>query len=335
MNLKKHLLLVPTFLLAASAVATSAEVVDNAGLFDQATVKEAEAKLARTERSTRIPIRIETIESLRGEPIDTVSIRLARRWAQPGVFVLIDKKEHKLEVNDFQSFLGKSGRSEIKGAFVNSFRNGDFNGGLLQGTDMIGDVLATATPPAVAPRRGAAHPQFGGRAPQVPGGQPRRSGFPWWVGALLIVAVLWIGIRILGSLFGGNRMGGPMNQAGGGYPGGGPGYGAPGPGYGGPGYGRGGGFMSSLFGGIGGAMAGNWLYDQFSGRHHGGGSMYPDQTSYDPGVNPADDPATGAWGGAGESADWGGGGDAGGGDWGGGGGDWGGGGGGDGGGGDW
>ena len=28
--------------------------------------------------------------------------------------------------------------------------------------------------------------------------------------------------------------------------------------------------MSSLFGGIGGALAGNWLYDQFSGRHQGG-----------------------------------------------------------------
>jgi len=93
------------------------------------------------------------------------------------------------------------------------------------------------------------------------------------------VAVLWIGLRVLGSLFGGNRMGGrPMGGPGGGYPAGGPGYGAPG--YG----GGGGGFMSSLFGGIGGAMAGNWLYDQFSGRHHGAGGMYPDQTSYDQGI---------------------------------------------------
>jgi uncharacterized protein len=75
--------------------------------------------------------------------------------------------------------------------------------------------------------------------------------------------------------------------------------------------------MSSLFGGIGGAMAGNWLYDQFSGRHHGSGNMYPDQTNYDQGSSPADDPSTGSWGGGG--GDWGGGG--GGGDWGGGGGD--------------
>ena len=58
-----------------------------------------------------------------------------------------------------------------------------------------------------------------------------------------------------------------------------PGYGYGGGGYGGPG-GGGGGFFSSLFGGIGGAMAGNWIYDQFSGRHQGGGSV--ENASYDP-----------------------------------------------------
>ena len=33
--------------------------------------------------------------------------------------------------------------------------------------------------------------------------------------------------------------------------------------------GRGGGSFSGMLGGIGGAIAGNWLYDQFSGRHSG------------------------------------------------------------------
>jgi len=88
--------------------------------------------------------------------------------------------------------------------------------------------------------------------------------------------------------------------------------------------------MSSLFGGIGGAMAGNWLYDQFSGRHQSG---YTDSSSYgsEPGISDAGSDATNV------SGDWGGGGDAGGGgDWGGGGGgDWGGGGDAGGGGGDW
>ena len=35
-----------------------------------------------------------------------------------------------------------------------------------------------------------------------------------------------------------------------------------------PATGRGGGFFSSVLGGLGGALAGNWLYDQFAGGHH-------------------------------------------------------------------
>jgi hypothetical protein len=97
-----------------------------------------------------------------------------------------------------------------------------------------------------------------------------------------------------------------------------------------------------MLGGLGGALAGNWLYDQFSGRHGGYsgadaahssdyGSAYPDQGG-DAIVGADDDPSGGAsWDDAGTAdtggGDWGGGG----GDWGGGGGDWGGGGGG----GDW
>ena len=101
----------------------------------------------------------------------------------------------------------------------------------------------------------------------------------------------------------------------------------------------GGGFMSSMFGGIGGALAGNWLYDQFSGGRHQSTSY--DQGTVDPGVtgSPAETGGTdwvapnetgGDWGGGGGDTG-GGGGDWGGGsaDAGGGGGDWGGGGGGD------
>jgi uncharacterized protein len=110
---------------------------------------------------------------------------------------------------------------------------------------------------------------------------------------------------------------------------GGPGYGAPG--YGAPGYGGGGGgFMSGLLGGLGGAVAGNWLYDQFSGgRHnatHEAGGYQPD--GYSSGIpDQGNDEIIGANDDAGGGASWDDSpADAGGGDWGGGGGDWGGGG---------
>ncbi len=118
-------------------------------------------------------------------------------------------------------------------------------------------------------------------------GRPR--GGTSGVGTLLmiglgIVAIMFV-LRLLGNLFGGGQQQGyGQGQMGRQGP-------AWGPGWGGQGYGpqRGGGFMSSLFGGIGGAMAGNWLYDQFSGRHHGSttdSSSYGTAggaTGYDPG----------------------------------------------------
>ncbi len=94
-----------------------------------------------------------------------------------------------------------------------------------------------------------------------------------------ILAVMLV-LRIIGAIFramsgGGQYGGGQMMGGRGGYPGHG------GPGYGGGGYGGapagGGGFMSSMFGGIGGALAGNYLYDQFSGRNHSGGAVRPDR----------------------------------------------------------
>lgn len=166
-----------------------------------------------------------------------------------------------------------------------------------------------------------------------------------------ILAVFLI-LRVLGGLFNRSSGGGYPNQVGGmGMPrpgmgpGGGPGYYGGGGGYGQRG---GGGFFSGLLGGLGGAVAGNWLYDQFSGRHGGSTSAgmgygpndasagLPDQRD-DAIIGADDDGGRGAsWddGNAGDTGggDWGGG-DAGG-DWGGGGGDWGGGDGG-GGGGDW
>ena len=155
-------------------------------------------------------------------------------------------------------------------------------------------------------------------------------------------------LRLLGGLFGRSAGAGYPNQMGGmgmqrpGMGPGGPGYYGGGGGYG----GRGGGFLSGMLGGLGGAVAGNWLYDQFSGRHgnvnsadavHSGDYAGTADPGGDAIVGADDDPAGGAsWEDAGTTdtggGDWGGGGGdwgGGGGDWGGGGGDWGGGGGGD------
>jgi hypothetical protein len=315
------LLALPLILAASIDSAHASSIRDNAGLFDPDVVRQAEAALNRIERDSKITTTIETIDSLQGEPIRDVTVRHAERSGTEGIYILIPKQEHKFEIlvsRPFLRALTRARRDAIREAFINGFERRDFDGGLRQGVQMIEREVAQAKA-----ENGGVLRQVG-PAPGVPvRGRPAHQG-SFGLGSLLLIGLLILavlfGIRLLGSLFGGGYRAG--------YPGPGP---RPmgGPGYGGPGSGGGGGFWSSMFGGIGGALAGNWLYDQFSGRHHGG---YVDNTTSGPSDEGGQIAESGGndWSGGGDSGgDWGGGDSGGGGGWGGGGdggGDWGGGG---------
>ncbi len=326
----RWLLALPLAFAAWVGTAQASSIHDEAGIFDPDTIRKAQETLDRVERQVQLPVTIETIDSLQGDSIDEATIQHAEKQRASGVFILIAKKERKIEVRAARGYARAfpvSRTATIRKAILAQFQKGDFNAGLLAGASQI-EKSATE---AAAENGGTLLQQGpgGGRRPALRHGAAGRQTFG--LGSLLgiglgIMAILFV-MRLIGSAFGGGHGG----------------YGAAGrmgPGYGAPGYGGGGGgFLSSMFGGIGGALAGNWLYDQFSGRHHHGGDYVDSSSSYDPGQagdNGADDwsggsASSGDWGGGG-GGDWGGGG--GGGDWGGGGGgDWGGGGGG--GGGDW
>ena len=331
MSKPRWLLALPVALALAVVTgnAFASDVRDTAGLFGRPTVKQAQADLSRIERESQVGTTIETIDSLDGKIIGDVSERLAEESGTHGLYVLISKKEKALDLrvsSKFSKMLNTARTRNIRQAFITGFRKGDYDAGLLDAVKTLDREVSAAKSAGV----GIVQPR-GARPKMVPirAGNPRGS---FGIGSLLgiglaIIAVLFV-VRLVGSLFGAGRSyGSPMNRMGGmGGPGG-PGYG-----YGG---GGGGGFMSSLFGGIGGALAGNWLYDQFSGRSHG---SYNDSSTYDGGTDPgpgADAGAEDYSGGTHVGGDWGSS-ETGGGDWGGGGGDWGGGGGGDAGtGGDW
>lgn len=323
MGKPRPLLTLALALAATVGTARAASVRDKAGLFSADAVRQAEAELNRVERETQLATTIETIGSLEGENVVAVTERHDEQSATPGLFVLIANKENKIDVKASKSFrqaIDGSRREKIQDAFIAELKKRDFDAALLQGVKAIRSEASAAKAELGSLRQGRPPARrVGAGGPVVPVGRgvnPNRGGFG--LGSLLGIGLVIIGVlfvvRLLGSLFGAGR----------GY------AGQPGrmgaPGYGGGG-GGGGGFMSSLFGGIGGAMAGNWLYDQFSGRH-GGGSV--DSSTYG---DAGGTPASGAdeWSGGGDTTgDWSGG-DAGGGggDWGGGGGDGGGGGGGD------
>lgn len=304
MKLSRWLLAVPLALTATlfSARLEAASVRDSAGLFRRESVEKADRELDRIEESSRVPVTVETIDSLNGLPINEVLIDHARRAGAEGLYVLIAKKEEKIWVLSSARFGALNGApsASVKDAFINGgLKTRDFDGALLAGVRAIGEEIGSAKVPA---------------APA--GARPVRRNQPnggFGLGSLLSLGLLVFGglflFRLLGNLF--NR--GPQGYA----------QGRPGmmgrPGYGGGA--GGGGFMSGLFGGLGGAIAGNWLYDQFRGGHHGN-SGYDQSASHGFGQ----DAGTGdQWSStAGSGGDWSGGGDWGGGsggDWGGGGGD--------------
>ncbi len=343
-------------LVASVALGTgsrAATIRDQAGLFRPEIVRKAQADLDRVERASGIPIVIETIDAIPGlekdapkaereTEINREAIRRDREIHDEGLYILISKRDRVISNvlirQRYAALIPASTRNSIREAFVSEFRKDqNYDGGLTAGVQAIERSLSSVKATGHAPRRGAA-------------AQSSMMG-TFMLIILGILGVLVV-VRLLGGLMGrGAGAGYPPPMGGGmGMPPGGMGQGAMGPGYGG-GYGRGGGgggFFSGMLGGLGGALAGNWLYDQFSGRHgqmNTSDAYSPDSASPDTGgdaIVGGDDnggqgeswdggtaDAGGGWGDSG-GGDWGGGG--GGGDWGGGGGDWGGGGGG---GGDW
>ena len=280
-------LALPALIVALSGPSHAADIRDKADLFSAEAVKKAENELDRIEAEYKVPIRIETITTLDGENIDTVLRKHAKAIDAHGLYVLIAKKEHKAEVGEgmqYAKYITRSRTVAIRDTILAEFKKGNFDAGLTKGVDKIDSILSEAR----AEAGGSLKPSTPGthKTGQVatpagrPAGKPSTGG---GMGLFLTIGlgllVLFIVIRVLGALFsGGNRAGYQQRPMGGGM--GGPGYGGGmgGPGYGGGG-GGGGGFMSSMFGGIGGALAGNWLYDQFSGLTTTAGWARPPRTT--------------------------------------------------------
>jgi glc operon protein GlcG len=123
------------------------DVRDNAHIFSSDSVRAARESLEQIEKSTGVPILIETIESLSGETVDEVATRLARRSGTQGVFILVARKESKIEVlasRRYSEALPRSARANVRAAFVDSFRKEDFDRGLSKGIAAIREELATA-----------------------------------------------------------------------------------------------------------------------------------------------------------------------------------------------
>jgi len=123
------------------------DVRDTAGMFSADAVRAARDALAKIERTIGVPVLIETIETLKGETIDEVAIRLARRSGAQGAFILIARKESKIEVlasRRYTEALPRPARTKVRSAFIEGFRKKNFDDGLREGVAALDAELASA-----------------------------------------------------------------------------------------------------------------------------------------------------------------------------------------------
>jgi uncharacterized membrane protein YgcG len=278
------------------AYAQTVGVRDAANMFSEDARQRATVELERVHTSTGWPVVIETIESLGEKPVDTLALDKARSLQIRGVFLLLAKTEHKISIQANQSAVppfDSAVRESLKKTMTSAFKDKKFDDGLMEGVAYLSRVAhehpaKKATAPANRPANGA------------PATNSGRS---------ILLTVLVIGGVVLLVLFVIGRMSGASRPGMGGM-------GAPG-----------GGFMSSLFGSIGGVFLGNWLYNSFfGGSAHASEARPPNEFSNtDAPVNDSYESTSGGWdepagdGGGFDGGDFGGGdmggGDGGGGDW--------------------
>ena len=320
------LMIAAGLLSAGVARAVGPEVRDDAGLFSPAAVQQADAAIQKIQRELRKELLIETFPgvpenkkadySRNREEFFTSFVRERAQAARlDGIYVLMMKEAppHKLriqvamgEATRQRAFLATD-RDQLVRLLQTKFREEKYDEGLKEAVAMVDRTvrghLNGALASSVAASSGGTR-NVNSTTPTAPrvvaqenSGQPNFMKWAFIIGGVLVAVFL---VRMLSGAIGGG--------GGGGLSGG---------GMGGMG---GGGFFSSLLGGIGGAMAGNWLYDRFTGDN---GRSHNDSSSS---VNDAPSDVGGDYsssGGDGGGSDFGGGG----GDFGGGGGDFGGGGG--------
>jgi len=231
--------------IAASAAPTfpslTGRVVDDAGILSPETQDRLNTVLAQEEKQTGNQIVVATLKSLQGYPIEQYGYQLGRAWGigqkgkNNGALLIVVPSEHKARIEVGYGLEGELTDAQSKiiiDQFMRpAFRRGDYNAGVIAGTDAIIKVLGRVQ--VAAPQQNVA----GADEDQGSG----HGGIPW----VFIVILIWV-------VFG--RFLWPLLFLGGGSRG----FGGFGGGFGSGGFGGGGGFSGGggSFGG--GGASGSW-----------------------------------------------------------------------------
>ena len=162
-------------LLAVSAVAAepnfpvlSGRVVDDAGVLDAGTIQNLTGMLEKHEQATGEQVVVVTLKSLGGYPIEDFGYQLGRYWGigqkgkNTGAMLIVVPSERKVRIEVGYGLEGKLtdaiSRAIIEGVIVPNFRRGDFNAGVLAGTELILSVLGGGSVTATDAKSSSAGP---------------------------------------------------------------------------------------------------------------------------------------------------------------------------------
>lgn len=236
------------------AAVTAGDLVDRAGFFSPTVVEQVNQDLARLKQETKHSVKIETFASLpesRQAEFDKLSPSqrkafyaswlkdVAKSSQADGLLILISKQPSHVEAG-ISGKLKQAGytpaqRQLVLDELLSAFRKQEFDQGLTTAVATVSTQFKDLKSPGVAQGQSPSH-SVPAPAPGI-GQGAQEAETPAWMGWLLIGGVVLGGlflISLLGRAFSGAGMGG-------------------------------GGLFGGLMAGLFGAMAGSWLYDQFSG----------------------------------------------------------------------
>ncbi len=128
----------------------TSEIIDDAGMFSDAAIREARSAMARLDRAYGVAVTIETVASLRGQGIDEVATRRAEQLGHPGIFVLIAKGDRKAKAlaspRALREEIGQSRLDGIRDALYEELHKGQVDAGLAQAIQAVSRGLAAARP---------------------------------------------------------------------------------------------------------------------------------------------------------------------------------------------
>lgn len=233
----RHLRLPSLLLLLLYALAAQAQpdfpplsgrVVDQAGLLDTPVESRLTQMLAAHEKATTEQIVVVTVPDLQGYTIEDFGYRLGRFWSigqkgeDNGALLIVAPKERKIRIEVGYGLEGRLTDAQsaviINRVIVPAFREGDFAGGIIHGTQAILQVLG-GIPLEAAATDTRAHSKEALNAPMA---------VVFLVLMLIIATFLGGGNRGGGAFLSGALMGGLLGRGrfgGGGFSGGGGGFG--------------------------------------------------------------------------------------------------------------